>query len=246
MELALLVSMGAWLVGSFICGVCGLGAAIVAMPFMLAVLPVQQVALISCLLALGLTSVMAFFYLRYCQWKTVLWMTLGAVPGGFMGVRILLEVPAWLLESIIGILVIFCVIGLQFFQNRLKIQERVPYSMLTGFLGGIIGTCASIDGPIIVMYGLMAGWNPRLLLGTTSVFFALRAMVSCSMQWRAELYNEQILTYALWCLPLALAGFFVSIPVAKRINVTFFRNMIKVIILLAGCLCLVKSHLQAL
>ena len=55
MDLALLVCMGAWLPGSFICGVCGLGAAIVAMPFMLAVLPVQQVALISCLIALGLT-----------------------------------------------------------------------------------------------------------------------------------------------------------------------------------------------
>ena len=187
---------------------------------------------------------MAFWYRRSCQWKTVLWMTLGAVPGSCAGVHLLQELPAWLLESLTGILIIFFVAGLQFFQNRLHLQERAPSSMFTGFLGGVIGTCASIDGPIIVMYGLMAGWNPGQLPGTTSVFFALRALASCFMQWRAGLCSEQIVTCALWCLPLALTGFLLSVPAVQRINVTFFRTIIKAIILLAGCLCLVKSQLH--
>ena len=241
METELLISMLAWFLGSFVCGLCGLGAAIIAMPFMILVLPVQTVTMVSCLTALGLTGAMALQYMRYCRKKTVLWMALGAVPGALTGVQVLQNVSEHVLELGIGVLIIFCVAGMQFFQNRLKIRERTAYSLLTGFLGGLVGTCVTIDGPVVAIYGLLAGWNPQLFLGTTSLFFFLRSIVSCSVQWSAGLYTEQILTYALWCLPLSLLGFYLSVPLLRRINVTFFRSVVKVIIVFAGCLCLYKG-----
>lgn len=70
-------------------------------------------------------------------------MTLGALAVLWE----LLEVPAWLLESIIGMLVILCVVGLQFFEKRLKIQDRVPYSMLIGFWGGCFALVDAFPPP---------------------------------------------------------------------------------------------------
>ena len=94
------------------------------MPFMILVLPVQTVTMVSCLTALGLTGAMALQYMRYCRKKTVLWMALGAVPGALTGVQVLQNVSEHVLELGIGVLIIFCVAGMKFFQNRLKIRER--------------------------------------------------------------------------------------------------------------------------
>lgn len=137
METELLISMLACFLGSFICGLCGLGAAIIAMSFMILVLPVQTVAMISCLTALGLTCAMALQYMKYCQRHTVLWMALGAVPGALIGVQVLQSVAEQVLELGIGALIIFCVAGMQFFQNRLQIRERTACSLLAGFLAAL-------------------------------------------------------------------------------------------------------------
>ena len=169
METALIVSVAAWFIGSFICGLCGLGVAIIAIPFMIWVLPVQDVVLISCLTLLGMMVGMGLYYMRYCTWKIVLWMALGTIPGSLVGILVLKKVSSSLLELIIGMLLIFCIVGLQAFQDRIKISVRVPYSFGAGILGGIIGTCATIDGPVVGLYGLLAGWKPQQFLAITSV-----------------------------------------------------------------------------
>ena len=243
METALIVSVAAWFIGAFICGLCGLGVAIIAIPFMIWVLPVQEVVLISCLTLLGMMVGMALYYVRYCSWKIVLWMALGTIPGSLVGILILRRVSSSLLELIIGVLLIFCIVGLQAFQDRIKIVPRVRYSLGAGVLGGIIGTCATIDGPVVGLYGLLSGWNPQQFLGITSVYFFLRSLVTCTVQWYSGLYTETIVTYSLWCIAASLIGFFLSIPLLKHINVSTFRTIVKVIILFSGIMCLVKAFI---
>lgn len=160
-----------------------------------------------------------------------------------MGILILRRVSSSLLELIIGVLLIFCIVGLQAFQDRIKIVPRVRYSLGAGVLGGIIGTCATIDGPVVGLYGLLTGWNPQQFLGITSVYFFLRSLVTCTVQWYSGLYTETIVTYSLWCIAASLIGFFLSIPLLKHINVSTFRTIVKVIILFSGIMCLVKAFI---
>ncbi len=243
MELELLVSICAWAVGAFICGLCGLGVAIVAVPLMMLVMPVQKVVLIACLTALGLTGVMAVYYHKHCPWKTVLWMIVGAIPGSVVGIYILKYMPARMLEIIVGIMLFFCIVGIQFLQNRIRVADRPRNAIITGFLGGVIGTSITIDGAVVGLYGLLIGLDPMSFLGFTSMFFFLRNVVSDSMQALSGLYTGEIVTYALYCIPASLLGFALSIPLVRKINVNLFRAVVKVVIVLAAIMCLAKGIL---
>ena len=241
MEFELLISVCAWFAGSFICGLCGLGAAIIAMPFMMLVLPVQKVILVSCLTAIGLTQAMAYVYRRYCPWKLVLWMIAGAVPGSVAGIFILKYVPAMVLEIVVGSMLIFCIAGMQAVQSKSRVQARLGNALTAGFLSGMIGTSISIDGAVVGLYALMIGLDPMSFLGFTSVYFLLRNLVTDGMQALAGLYTEEIVTYALYCLPASILGFVLSVPVVRKINVNAFRMVVKGVILLAGVMCLAKG-----
>lgn len=241
MEFELLVSIIAWFTGSFVTGICGLGAAIVAMPGMMLIMPVQKVVLISCLSALGLTMGMAVYYRRHCPWKTVLWMLAGVVPGGLVGIAVLRNFPAAVLEMIVGSMLIFCIIGMQLLHNRVHLENTRRNALITGFIGGVVGTSITIDGPIIALYGLFIGLSPMQMLGITSGFFLVRNGVSDIMQAAAGLYTKEILSCAMWCIPASLAGFVLSIPLVRRIKVDTFRTVVKAIILIAGIMCLARG-----
>lgn len=244
MEFELLISMIAWFSGAFICGLCGLGSVIIAMPIMMFVVPAQKVILICCLTALVQTGVMAFFYHKHCPWKTVLWIIIGAIPGSIIGLSILENVSHAILEIIIGCMLIFSILGMQKLQDKFKLEEKIKFSLITGFLAGIIGTCITIDGPIIALYGLLISLNPVEFLGFTSVSFFLRNSVSDIMQALSGLYTRDIIIYSLFCIPCALCGFLLSIPLIKKIHISTFRSIVKIIILISGLICLARGFLS--
>ncbi len=238
MEFEVLIAAASWFAGSLVAGLCGLGAAIVAMPAMLMILPVQKVALISCLTALGLTCGMAIWYRRYCPWKSVLWMALGTIPGTLPGLYVLKHFPGPVLEIIVGTMILFCVLGMQYIKGRLRLQDTPRNALLTGFLAGIIGTSITIDGPVVALYALFIGLEPLPFLGLTSCFFFLRNVVSDIAQAAAGLYTAEIVHFAMWCIPASLLGFALSIPLVRRIRVETFRTGVKIVIVLAAALCL--------
>ncbi len=238
MEFELIVSMLSWFAGSFVGGLCGLGAAIISQPPMLLVMPVQKVVLVSCLAALWLGIATIICYHKSCPWQTVKWLTIGVLPGSYFGILALKYFPEAVLEIGLGSMLIFCTAGLQLLQNRLSIEDRPRNAILTGFIAGIIGTSINTDGPIVAFYALLIGMPPIQFIAFTSGYFLLRCIISDAAQAVSGLYTEEILYYALWCAPASVAGFLLSIPLVRRIKVETFRGVVKGIILLAGVMCL--------
>lgn len=241
MDLPLIVSVLAWFVASFVTGLCGIGAAAIATAIQITVLPVQAVVLVSCLTGLAAGLVMCFRYGRYCRWTTALLMFAGTIPGSLAGLQILQYAPATILEVFVGIMLIFCTAGMALFRNLRFLQEGTMASFLVGVAGGMLGTCVNIDGPVVALYGLQAGWQPLVFLGTTSIYFFLRIVVTCTVQASAGLYTAEIVHYVQYCAPFAVLGLLLAMPVIRRINTQTFRRVVQAVILLAGILCLGRA-----
>ena len=241
MDLPLIVSVLAWFVAAFVTGLCGIGAAAIATAIQITVLPVQTVVLVSCLTGLAAGLVMCFRYGRYCRWTTALLMFAGTIPGSLAGLQILQYAPATILEVFVGIMLIFCTAGMALFRNLRFLQEGTMASFLVGVAGGMLGTCVNIDGPVVALYGLQAGWQPLVFLGTTSIYFFLRIVVTCTVQASAGLYTAEIVHYVQYCAPFAVLGLLLAMPVIRRINTQTFRRVVQAVILLAGILCLGRA-----
>lgn len=184
MSAELLVSAAAWFVASFVGGLCGIGAAAIATAMQILVMPVQKVVLVSCLTALGLGTAMALRYGRQCRWKTALLLFAGALPGSWAGLFVLAHASSTTLEVVVGVMLVFCTVGMALFRKAAFLKESAAASLVVGFAGGALGTSVNIDGPVVALYGLQAGWSPMVFLGTTSVYFALRLVLTCTCRPR--------------------------------------------------------------
>jgi len=105
----------------------------------------------------------------------------------------------------------------------------------------VLGTSTSFDGPPAAAYGLYAGWQPRIMLGTLGLYYLTRCVFQCCLQGFAGLYTESVLHYALWSAPAAMLGIVLAYPLAKRLSVVMMKRLLLTVIGLGGISCLLKA-----
>lgn len=106
---------------------------------------------------------------------------------------------------------------------------------------GLLGTGIALDGPPMAAFGLAVGWEPRVFLGTVSVFFMLRGIITLVLQWWHGFFTPEVLGMAMYGTPGVMLGSLAAFPVVKRINVLLFRRVLLAIIAICGVVCLVRS-----
>ena len=123
--------------------------------------------------------------------------------------------------------------------------DAMPWLLLVGvacgFGAGLLGTGIALDGPPMAAFGLAVGWEPRVFLGTVSVFFMLRGIITLVLQWWHGFFTPEVLGMALYGTPGVMLGSLAAFPVVRRINVLLFRRVLLGIIAICGVVCLVRS-----
>lgn len=241
MDFNTFIIMIAWGLCGFISGVCGIGGAMFAVPLAAYFMPMQEVILISCILNFFMDFTISVMHLRWCRWKSLLPMFLGAFPGSVAGLYILEFLSETHLRLVVGILLI-CFAAWNLFAHVKARRECWPVASGAGFLAGVLGTSISFDGPPAGAYAIFAGWEPRVLLGTCGVFFVIREAFTCVLQYGAGLYSPEILEYALWGIPATICGTLLSFPVASHIRIGAMRKLVIAIVILGGFSCILKAY----
>lgn len=125
-----------------------------------------------------------------------------------------------------------------FFKDACMIAMHVRFCR---FDAGLLGTGIALDGPPMAAFGLAVGWEPRVFLGTVSVFFMLRGIITLVLQWWHGFFTPEVLGMALYGTPGVMLGSLAAFPVVRRINVLLFRRVLLGIIAICGVVCLVRS-----
>ena len=63
--------------------------------------------LITCIIAPFASILLVLMHLSFCRWRSLLPLFLGIVPGVAAGLYVLCFVPAWTLEIIVGVMLLF-------------------------------------------------------------------------------------------------------------------------------------------
>lgn len=230
-----------WALAGFVNGISGMGAALMAVPFMTLFMDIQLIVPLSCILVTILSSTLAIKYRSEFHVKIILPALLCAVPGAFLGTQILKILSSHLLEIIMAVFLIVYVIW-NFLHTYTPREERnsVLLGGICGFCSGFFGSTISFSGPALAIYILYTGWKQEKALGALGSALIIITSTSCISHYLAGLYTKEFLHYLLIGAPAGIAGMLISFPFIKYITQKTFRTILLIVIGFAGIMCLIR------
>ena len=227
---AKLLSVWLW---EFSSGLTGLGGGMVLLPLLISVLGVPPIlavgsdAVINCITKIGAGGL--HWRQGNVNWRLVLGLAYGSIPGAILGVTILARVRAAygngvndFLKFVIAVLLI--VIPVSYLLNRGPSSRQLSASALRqrsyssgvtviGFVAGLLVGVTSIgSGSVILMLLLVFyGLSPALMVGTDIVHAVLLAGVTGLLQFRLGNVNLQLVAcVVIGSIPGGLLGAYLT------------------------------------
>ncbi len=241
---ACIVFFVAWFAGSFVNGVSGLGAAMLALPFITLVVGLEVAVPASCLVGGVISLFLVWAYRKSIMYHEGLVMAAGSLPGAALGAMVLSMVPAQWLCLGLGTLLLFFV-GWQLHAHRLSGTEQAPRRLWLGFLaggcGGFGNAAVGIGGPPLAIYATLQNWDKDAARGTFGFYYLIMSGITIFFQAIEGLYTPATLEAAMWGVPGALAGLFASLPCAHAIRQDSFTKILLAVIAASGVLMLIQG-----
>lgn len=225
---------------TFVRGLTGFGNALVAMPLLALVLRLEVATPLVALTAVIMATLMLGGNWRQVEVGSAWRLLLASVPGVFIGL--------WLLRTMderpirIGLaLLILAYSAYDLGRPRLARLRSNRWAYLAGFLAGLVGGACNANGPPIVVYGTMRGWNPSQFRATLQGFFLPAGLFILAGHAAAGFWTPEVLRLLLYSLPAVGLGLFLGSLLAKRIHREHFRVLVHVVLIVSALLLLGKS-----
>ncbi len=174
----ILLILVAWFIGGFVNAISGMGAAIIALPIIALILPIEIVIPVSCICGAFLGIYLSIIYFKYTYFQYIIPLVIGSIPGTFAGIYILLWISKDILQICIGVLLV----SYAYWQYKVKViiphETSKIICLLVGFVAGFSNSSTSFGGPPGYAYSVYAGWDRKASIGTLSFYYLFMSAVA--------------------------------------------------------------------
>jgi uncharacterized protein len=220
----------------------GFGEALVAVPLLALTLPVQVAAPLAVLVSITVAVVVVIQDWRNVHVRSAGWLVLSTLFGIPLGLLLLKTVPESIVKSILGVFISgFAIYSLAGRKPELHSDRLAP---LFGFLAGILGGAYGMNGPPLVVYGVLRRWQPAQFRATLQGYFLIASIVGMAGYALTGLWTRTVSSYFLLSLPLALIAIFLGHVIHRRLSGDRFLTCVNAGLALIGVL-LLKQALHA-
>jgi uncharacterized protein len=208
----------------------------VAVPLLALTLPVQVAAPLAVLVSITVAVVVVIQDWRNVHVRSAGWLVLSTLFGIPLGLLLLKTVPESIVKAILGVFIIaFALYSLAGRKPELHSDRLAP---LFGFIAGILGGAYGMNGPPLVVYGVLRRWQPAQFRATLQGYFLIASMVGMAGYALTGLWTRSVSRYFLLSLPLALIAIFLGHAVHRRLSGARFLISVNVGLALIGVLLL--------
>ncbi|MEL6354701.1 MAG: sulfite exporter TauE/SafE family protein [Cyanobacteria bacterium J06627_28] len=221
------------LFASFVRGVSGFGAALIAMPVLSGFTSVYEAAPLVALIGLSNDTLLGAYYRRSFDWAVVSQLLVGSVLGIPLGFWVLRFAPEGGMLSALGLaLVAYALYALLSPAMPALKSRRWIYG--TGFVSGILNGSYNLPGPPVILYGNSQGWSQEKFKGTLSSFLWGNAVLIVLGHGIQHRFSALILQQYLIAMPSLFVGTFVGIALSKSFDPLMFRRVVLFILVVIG------------
>ncbi len=218
----------------------GFGEALVAVPLLALVIPVEEAVPLATLVSITVAAIVVAQDWHKIHVGSAGWLVFSTLFGIPLGLWMLAAVAEAVVKAILAVVIIgfslYCLVSRT--QYELKNDSL---AWLFGFGAGVLGGAYGMNGPPLVIYGSLRRWSPEHFRATLQGYFLPASLLGMCGYWLAGLWVPAVNRYYLWSLPLALAAIFLGRAVNRRMKGRSFLRYIHVGLLLIGTVLLIQS-----
>jgi hypothetical protein len=218
----------------------GFGEALIAVPLLSLVIPVEQAVPLATLASINVAVFILIEHWRQIHFRTAGWLVFSTLFGIPLGLLLLIMVKEAIVKSVLGVVIIafslYCLIG----RSRYELKND-RWAWLFGVSAGILGGAYGMNGPPLVVYGALRRWSPRQFRATLQGYFLPASIIGMCGYYIGGLWVPAVTHYYLWSLPLSLAAIFLGRAISQRMSGAAFVRFVHIGLLLVGTMLLIQA-----
>ena len=193
------------LVATVVRSAFGFGEALVAVPLLALLVPVNIAGPVAVLASILIALITLTQDWREVHIRSAGWLVLSTLFGVPLGLLLLRDAAEAIVKSILGALIVaFSIFSLVSHRDH-KLKDD-SWAWLFGFSAGVLGGAYGMNGPPLVVYGSLRRWSPGHFRATLQGYFLLASIAGMAGYWIAGLWTPAVSRYFLFSLPSVFVG----------------------------------------
>ena len=227
-------------IATFIRSAFGFGEALVAVPLLAMMMPVEVAAPVAVLVSITVASVVVLQDWRYIHLRSAGRLILATLVGTPLGLLLLAAVSAVTVKAILAVVIIAFSMYCLFARTQVSLGSD-KWAWLFGFGAGILGGTYGMNGPPLVIYGALRGWSPQHLRATLQGYFLPASLMVMCGYWLTGLWTPEVTDHYLRALPAVVVAIVLGRITNRRMSGHTFLVMVHVGLVAVGMVLLFQS-----
>jgi uncharacterized membrane protein YfcA len=218
----------------------GFGEALVAVPLLALLLPVEIAAPVAVLVSITVAFIVVVQDWRKVHFRSAGWLVLPTMLGIPLGLMLLKAVPAPVVKGLLAAVIItFSVHALLSGKQRELKNDR--YAWLFGFSAGVLGGAYGMNGPPLVIYGSLRRWSPQHFRATLQGYFLPASLAGLWGYQLAGLWTPVVNRFYLQSLPFVILATFLGRAINRRLGTHQFLRYVHGGLICIGAILLLQA-----
>jgi uncharacterized membrane protein YfcA len=226
--------------GTLVRSAFGFGEALIAVPLLALLMPVEQAAPIAVLVSITIALLILLQDWRKAHFRSAGWLTISTFFGIPAGLLLLKLAPEAVVKAALAMIII--AFSLHSLANRHKHQLRNDrLAWLFGFHAGVLGGAYGMNGPPLAIYGALRRWQPEQFRATLQAYFLPASIAGMAGYWLAGLWTATVNHFYVVSLPGVVVAVLFGRVLNSRMQIDRFTTFVYVGLTVIGVVLLVQS-----
>jgi uncharacterized membrane protein YfcA len=232
--------VGVVFVATLVRSTFGFGEALVAVPLLALVIPVDRAVPLATLVSVAVAAVVVVQDRDHIHVGGAARLVLATLPGIPLGVWLLTAGADAVVKAILGVVLIafsvFCLAG------RVRAELKTDRSAWAfGLAAGVLGGAYGMNGPPLVVYGSLRRWSPQHFRATLQGYFLPASLTGLAGYALAGLWTAAVTRDFLWCAPAVVLAIPLGRAANRRLRAAAFLRWVYVGLILIGLVLIAQA-----
>jgi uncharacterized membrane protein YfcA len=221
----------------------GFGEALVAVPLLALLIPVEVATPLAVLLSTTVAGVVVVQDWHKVHARSAGRLVLATLFGIPLGLLLLTAVAERFAKGGLAVVIIAFSVYSLVGRSRLELKDD-RLAWLFGFAAGVLGGAYGMNGPPLVVYGALRRWSPEHFRATLQGYFLPASLIGMVGYWLAGLWVPAVTRYYLLSLIPAAVAIFLGRAINRRLAGRSFLRYVHLGLIGVGTVLLVQALRQ--